>query len=221
MPESQVPSAVVLDLTGYRLEKHVHEALQVAWRLSAGFPMNASHLLRSARILSVSARSSAFSKIASFPFVWEDSSPSIADLPPLDLAALPVVKPLAASFFVAEEFLSNKKVVWGRDFVTVALLARGDLSVTDTVVESGSSIQSLRNEWLEFVRSSGKRRSREAWEKWWRRAGFPLPGKTGSSSTSPTPASSTTYLLTWNPTKFPFPKLEEHAEEIRNQGFTH
>lgn len=183
--------------------------------------MDAGNLLRGALLIGRSNPSSAFIKLLTllpFPKLLD---PLGADVPPPDLGAIPFVKPLAASLSLADEFLKDKMVIWGRDYITISLLASGDASLVGIAEEADSDLQRIRDEWLEFVRSSEKRRSREAWEQWWRRAGVPLPGETVPPETSAAPVPSTSYLLTWNPTRFPFPTLEEHLEQIRSQGFSH
>jgi hypothetical protein len=95
--------------------------------------------------------------------------------------------------------------------VTTALLAKDDPSLADVVSEASSNVQSILDAWFEFVSSTSGRRTREAWQRWWRGAGVSLPS---DEKTIPTAA----YLFTWNPRQFRFADLEHHVEAIEKGG---
>src|SRR6516164_4343608 len=123
-------ASVVVSFTKYKLEPHVQRSLEKAWALSGAQPLNAGHLLKAALLVAESTRSKAFLKLASLlPLtILIDVKPTVVG--PADLAALPLTKPLADSFEVAEAFLKDKNAIWGRDYVTLALLAKDDPSLT-------------------------------------------------------------------------------------------
>jgi hypothetical protein len=206
------PAAVLVNFTKYSLETHVEKSLQKAWGLSRGQPLNASHLLKGALLVVQKNQSKAFLKLASL-LPLSNLTDVKATGQPADLAALPMTKPLADSFSVAEGFFKDKGAVWGRDYVTLALLAKDDPSLAQTASEAGSSVQAIWAAWFDFVSKGRTRRPREAWQRWWRGAGVPLP----AVEKSPTAAA---YLFTWNPRKSTFAKLDDHIAEIETQGFS-
>jgi len=207
------PSNTVVNFTQYTLEDHVQKALQKAWVLSGGQPLNAKHLLSSAILVARTKRSKAFEKIASLLGQAKVSDATSTDVSAADLAALPLTKALADSVSVAEGFLkeAKAKAVWGRDYVTLALLAREDTSLDEIVREGGSDVEAVRDAWYEFVTHSSSHRTPEAWQRWWRSAGVALPTKEPAASRE-------AYLFTWNPKDFPFPDLEHKVEEIQRSG---
>ena len=89
--------------------------------------------------------------------------------------------------------------------MTIALLASGDPSLDRWMGEEGQELNAIRDAWFRFVTLDGRRRSQDAWERWWRDAGVPLP--------SPAEA----YLLTWNPKRFAFPDLDKYAAQIEKE----
>src|SRR6266446_3686675 len=212
MPTS-VSTAVVANFSQYKLEIHVQRAIQKAWVLSRGRPLNAGHLLKGALLVGQTIRSSAFQKVASLLPLSTLQDVTVTEIPPADLAALPLTKPLADSCSVAESFLKDKEIIWGRDYITIALLAKDDPSLAEIANEAGTNMQAILPAWFEFVSSSGKRRTRDAWQRWWRGAGVAL----ATEESKPTKASSA-FLLTWNPKLFPFPDLQHHIEEIEKKG---
>jgi Skp family chaperone for outer membrane proteins len=214
MPTS-VSTAVVANFSQYKLEIHVQRALQKAWLLSGGRPLNAGHLLKGALLVGRTVRSSAFQKIAFLLPLTNLEDVKVTEIPPADLAALPLTKPLADSCSVAESFLKDKDIIWGRDYITIALLAKDDPSLAEIANEAGTNMQAILPAWFEFVTSGGKRRTRDAWQRWWRGAGVAL----ATEESKPTKSSSA-FLLTWNPKLFPFPDLQHHVEEIDKKGFS-
>jgi hypothetical protein len=214
MPASAPASAVVANFSQFRLEKHVEKSLQKAWSLSAGRPLSAGDLLRAALLVGRTDRSKAFDKLAALlPLPQLTHERGATDIPPADLAALPLTKPLADSFIVAAPFLKDKAAIWGRDYITLALLAKDDPSLAEVAREAGSSLQAIVGGWFEFVCSSSSRRTRNDWQRWWRAAGVAL------QTEEPT-AAKPAYLLTWDPKEFPFPELMDRIHQIEDQGFT-
>lgn len=97
----------------FKLEIHVKNSLQTAWALAGGRPLNANHLLKGALLEARTRRSKALLKLASLLPIPNLANVKPTDVPPADLAALPLTKPLADSFSVAEGFFKDKGVVWG------------------------------------------------------------------------------------------------------------
>lgn len=189
MPTKKTGPAVVVNLGKLQFESHAREALDRAWRLSRGRPINAAHLLRGAILVGRGGRSQAFSKLASLLSKAVPTAEEVVGLSRPDLAAIPLEESLAESFFVAESFLTAGKRVWGRDYVTMALLAKDDPSLSQIAMEAGTTIEDLQTAWLRFVQSTDRHRTPEEWEEWWRAAG--VGGGDGTARAA--------YLLTWNP----------------------
>lgn len=199
----------------FKLERHVKQALDEAWILSGGAPLNAALLLKG--VLQVAKQrkngSQAFNTLAAL-LPLKSINPPAAKPPPLELAALPVTPMLAQSSIVAEKFLEKEQqTVWGRDFITLALLTRDDYSLDDLASQAGKTLDSLRVDWFNYLVNSEKHRIPEVWAQWWRSAGFVPPQNIDLAS-----ASMPAYLLVWNPELFSFPSLEEKAAEIVKMG---
>ena len=212
MPSSPAAPVVVANFSQFRLEPHVQKSLQKAWTLSGGRPLNASHLLKGALLVARTDSSKAFEQLASLVPLPSLSDVKGTDIPPPDLSALPLTKALADSFQVAVSFLKEKGGVWGRDYITLALLAKDDSSLTDLASEASSSVQAIQDSWFHFVSSTQEHRTVESWQRWWRSAGVPPPAQTMPTAV---PAN----LFVWDPRAYSFPKLEEYAETIERQGF--
>src|SRR5882672_240599 len=212
MPSSGAAPVVVANFSQFRLEPHVQKSLQKAWTLSGGRPVNASHLLKGALLVARTDSSKAFQQLALLLPLPSIPDVKGTDIPPADLSALPLTKPLADSVHVAESFLKEKGGVWGRDYVTLALLAKDDSSLNDLAREASSSVQAIQDSWFYFLSSTQEHRTVESWQRWWRSAGVPLPEQTA-------PSGAPSNLLVWDPRAYPFPEIEEYAETIEKQGF--
>jgi hypothetical protein len=206
--------AVVIAFDRFGPEKHVRKALDTAWRFSEGRPLSAQHLLQGALVVAQTERSRAFSRFTELVDLPRPLEAPVAAtkvrLPPLDVSATPVVRPLADACAIAEPFLLDGKRLWGVDFLTLALLARDDPSLDQFSQEFGVDVDALRQSWLDFVRTSDTHRSPEDWMRWYAMSGFE------DTNTTVRPA----YLFTWNPDLYAFDSLESHAAEIRESGTT-
>ena len=198
MDKNSTGSPVLVNFSRFKLESHVSKALSIAWKFSGGHPINASNLLIGALVTAREPRpTKAFLKLGQLLPVSRVVVPDEIELPPVDLAALPFVEALARVFFVAEAFFAKEETVWGRDYITMALLAKDDPSLKKIAWDAGVDIASVRNAWREFL-ASGKHRSPGEWDDWWRSAGVPLPDDSEAAREFPM-----AYLLTWNPKLLP------------------
>lgn len=219
MERKQSQSAMLVDFAQYRVENHVRESLHEAWKISQGRPLNAAFLVGGALRVARRKPSEAFRKLASlFPSApTQATGPAMKiSLVPLDLAAIPVIRPLRGAFSIAEVYFKDKQTIWGRDFITFALFAVHDHSLEEFARASGADIESARAQWLEFLETSQQHRSPEVWRQWFNRAG----GTTLPTGDADSPAQPKAYLATWNPVQYAFPKLEELAEKIEESGPT-
>jgi hypothetical protein len=214
---AKVNAPVVVNFTQFELESHVEKALQDAWKVAARKTINASALLKGALMVARNNPSPALRKLASLLPEVHIGNLRPGDSTPLDLAATPVSAGVAESFSVAEGFLKEGgNRVWGRDYVTLALLAKSDPSLDEIASAAGSNLETIRREWLEFVCSTDQRRKPDSWQRWWRGAGLALPEDPATPAKSPTAA----YVFTWNPLRFPFPDLDSHLATLRASGST-
>jgi hypothetical protein len=201
------------------MESHVSEAFRTADALAFDRLIDAAILIRAGVIVSRKSKgaSPAFGKLRAL-FAISDLIPPTEPSSTASLAGLPFAPGLANAFSIARKFFLESLIIRGRDYVTFALLS-GDPSLLDLAKHVSSSLERLQDEWFRFVTASDFHRSAEEWTRWWRRAGVPLPNErsTGQKTTG-TAASHTTLLLTWNPNRFPFSKLEATAREVRERG---
>lgn len=207
--ETTTANATLVDMGGLQFEQHVREALEDAWRSSDGRPLTAADLLHAAIR---NRRSEAFREVA---LMFPDASPgpvSLTNLAPLNLNAVPLVRPLADSFAVAEGFVMDSGM-WGRDLVTMALLAHNDESLARIAEESGLTVAQAQQRWLDFVRRSDKHRTPEEWAQWWRAAGVSPDGGTAAPT-----AGGQAYLLTWNPARYSGSQLEDRIKDREPDG---
>jgi hypothetical protein len=195
-------SASLVDIGGVKLEEHVRAAFEEAWRLSNGKPLTAADLLRAAV---GNGRSEAFRMVATMLRGSATYPAPQSTNAPLNLNAVPMARPLADSFAVAEGFVGGGRGMWGRDLVALALLAQADESLERICSESGMSVDEARRRWFEFVRTSDRHRTAEEWERWWRAAGLSSDGATPVGGTA-----DAAYLLTWNPARYSESQLRQN-----------
>jgi hypothetical protein len=205
-----------IGLQDLMLEKHVEQAFRAAWGLANGQPINAGHALLGALVVSPEVSSAAFSKLASLLTIPDSDNPSYEPPPSLDLSAVTLEPALAVAYSLAEPFLkagsqSEKATVWGRDYVTVALLAL-DPSLKTLVSEAGLRLEVLRDQWFNFVIEDGMRRTRGAWSAFWYTFDVPLPDDRTLPSTEKV------YLLTWNPSRTPFENFVQTVRRVEAEG---
>lgn len=174
MPESERSQLVSVNLTGFQMESHVSEAFRTAWALANDRPVDAALAIRAGVIVSEKRKvpSPAFAKLHSLFPIPDLDTPPPDRLSSADLTAFPLAPAFASAFTVAEKFFDAERRVWGRDYVTLALLS-GDPSLSEVAEQVKSTVEPLQDEWFRFVTSSGARRSAEEWKKWWRSAGVP------------------------------------------------
>jgi len=207
-PNSQPDS---VDLTRFELEKHVDRSFRTASALAQGQPISASHMLSAALIVSREKSSPAFSMLRSLlPLPGLDQR-STEDPSSIALDSLQLDSSLSVAWSVAEPFLiESKNSIWGRDYVTTALLAAGDLSLDELAMEAGTTLAVLRNAWYQFVTTSEQsHRNKIFWDKWWNAAGVALPDENNEPKT---------YLLTWNPSLHPYSSFEGVVKKVKKEG---
>jgi hypothetical protein len=212
VPSPATPPVAVANFSQFRLGAHPQKSLQKAWILSGGKPLNASHLLKGAVLVARTDPSTALKQLTSIVSLPKLQDVKGTDIPPADLSALPLTKALADSFHVAVSFLRETRSVWGRDYITLALLAKDDPSLIDLASEAGSTLRAIQDKWFQFVSTTKGHRSFESWQRWWRSAAVPLPAKTAPSGVSAN-------LLVWDSRTYPFTELEAYAKTIEKQGF--
>lgn len=211
--------ALTVNFSQFKLEAHVRRAMQRAWALAGARPVNAAHLLKAAILESRSTKSTALTKLANLLPLAQLADVNLAQVAPADLAALPVVMPLHLSFHIAEGFFKDffkdkdKNTIWGRDFITLALLAHRDDSLTQLANEASVSLDAVRDQWYNFVVQGGQRHTRDSWQRWWRAAGVRLPS--GEKT-----ARAGGYLFTWDPQQYAFSELDHHIEQLLQQHAT-
>ncbi len=211
------------NLAQLRLERHVKESLSTAMELAQGQPISARHVLEAALIVNLRSdfysRSPAFSKWASFFSSERINLPNIISTSDRNMTAVPFNRFMAAAFDVAEPFFRKKDDVWGRDYITFALLASGDPSLNEISTIANSSIEALQDSWFQFVTADDSRRARESWIDWWRMAGVPLPDER-QSIRKKSQSSRRAYLLTWDPERHTADYLKDAIQESEGHGFT-
>jgi hypothetical protein len=205
-----------VNLMGFDLEEHVEQSFRTAWALTEGRPINARHALLAAIIVSRTMTSTAFSKLASLLPIMDLDKPPVEQTSRVELEALSLDSALAAAYSLAESFLQNgtqsgRGEVWGRDYITVALLAV-DPSLKKLAEEAGSSLATLRDQWFEFVTKDGRRRDPESWKEWWYYVNVPLPDDRAQ------PFTDNVYLLTWNPTRTLIDNFVEVVRRVKEEG---
>jgi hypothetical protein len=214
-------SAVTIDFSSHTFEQHVGYALRTAHTLAGDRPIEAREALRAVIIVNRYAPSEAFSTLSSLLQLTNlPEVPMPQDLPdPQDRLEVCLSQPLAASYAVAERFVVDD-TIWGRDFITMALLADYDPSLNEVASEAGTTVDGLQDAWFRFVTSSDRRRNRASWVAWWGEAGIPLPEERDHTRDPSSSAPPATYLFTWNPATYEEGKVEKFAQEIRNSGST-
>lgn len=203
------PTPLTFDFQAYRLEQHVEQALRVAWGLTKSQPIGPVDLFVTIGVLP--ARSKAFAWLQSRFKPTTSSNQPLPDQE-LDLTQVPVTPSLADALSVAREFFQHKTTIWGRDLVTLMLLA-DDTALDQRISSSGGSLTALRDDWYRFVISSEQRRDSSVWIRWWSKAGIRTPADRLASSPSDNPS---VYLFTWNPKRYPFPEMQRHVANIES-----
>ncbi|KPJ94137.1 MAG: hypothetical protein AMJ53_05880 [Gammaproteobacteria bacterium SG8_11] len=196
---------IAIDLSEYELERHVRLAFRLAVAMADGETPNAKNLLCGAVLAGRDYTSEAFSHISNLLQKVDVKPPDPDLLPPEDIASVTLSEYLAKSYAVAKHFFETSTNVWGRDYITFALLAIDDPSLTELAMEAGTSIEELQYNWFQFISGDKSHRKQDEWKRWWKAAGAYIP-----------PAS---YLFTWNPDKYVWANMDNTAREIDQNGF--
>ncbi len=189
-PEAQ--DGVLIDLSQFILRTHVQKAVDAAYALlDESSPIDAGHALLAVSIANEEEPSPAFSR-------WASLLPSV-NIPRLkllsrDRSRVLVTPPFARSFEIARKFLLNKEV-WGRDFITIALLAVDDPSMKEITDRAGHDLQWLQDEWFRYVSLDKGYEYHRPWAEWWKAAGVPLPKDFVAAATIEKQTSSETAVL--------------------------
>lgn len=200
-----------VDLTQFDLEPHVAEALRVAKLLAGDHPVSPSHALQAAMVVGRTRNSTAFSMLASLLPAPQTSKPADEEVEAADPGSLRFDDSLSAAYSDAKPFLEKTDSIWGRDYVTLALLAVDPLP-RQTAGEEGGSLHRVRDEWFRFVTSDKSHRDEASWAEWWHQAGVPLPDERQRTPTN------RAYLLTWDSALTPFSHLAALAQRTKREG---
>lgn len=164
-----------LDLSSTSPEAHVSQALRNAFGLTDGKPIGATDALIGALLQATSARSpsAAFAWLRERFKGFDPSAYPLKRKMPKRRNIWPVTPTLADSYSVAEQFLS-KGGMWGRDYITIALLTQSDPVLERFVEAHGMSLAQLRDDWFRFV-LKGTHRDHSQWSAWWEAGKIPIP----------------------------------------------
>ena len=201
-PRENQPSRFV-DLTGIRLEPHVKKAFETAWRRSGGEVITASDALFAVLEIADSVKSEAFSAFKSFCTSKVDFRHSDKKtIEALDFSALPLSEALADIFERIAPFLQKTNSMWGRDLITMALLLQLDSALEIFAVTVGSTLQTLRRQWFEFLTAHPAHRDAQQWRDWWEAAGVALPQAEPRERA---------FLLAWDPDRHPIESIRQNG----------
>lgn len=165
-----VGAAAMVDLTHYKLESHVREAIAAAMAAASDAPVDAVGWLWAALGAPSDRSSPAFDQLRSLlqQKVRSERPPSSSVV--TSTLNLRVTPALARSLTVARPYLADTGELWGRDYVAIGLLA-DEPSLDEMLQARGHTTSELQRAWLEYVLSGPVRRSAQAWRAWWAAAG--------------------------------------------------
>jgi hypothetical protein len=164
-----------IDLGSLNAESHVRKAFYKAKAWAGDRPIDSRHALQAAMLVSREVNSEAFRFLASLLPLSDLQEPSKEQMPSEDETVFVLSEPLSKSFSIAKRFFGTDRAVWGRDFITIALLSTADPSLPEIAKKVNSTLASLQDNWYNFVCSSDKRRDRKLWRDWWHKANVPTP----------------------------------------------
>ncbi len=216
---------VVLFLEGHDLEMHVENVLYLARNLTTSRRLDAGIILNAIKLKyrhdpSVSEAFSWLIKVlpsdndSDEMYEEKQLNTKSEKLPPPDLSELVLVPELAESFEIADKFIGYTSI-WGRDLITIAILAKNDPSLNRIAEKARLSVKELQDLWYGFV-TSGNSENHRHWDEWWLSAGVQIPRKEEKTSGE----SSRTFLLTWNPNDYKFLDLDDRINQINETGYT-
>ena len=162
MHASKLSDVGFVDPLESKLQNHVADSFRTAWMISEKQPINARHALLGAIIVSRESNSVAFSKLASLLPFSDLDEPQAEQTFSVELGEILLDSGLAAAYSQAEHFLLEEGNVWGRDYITIALLSV-DASLKKIAEQAGSKLQTLRDDWFQFVTSDDRHRSLKSW----------------------------------------------------------
>jgi len=178
------------DVSSWDLEQHGRDALELAQALcKEDEAVDSRRFFHAIVRASVQAPKGAFAFVAEILKSESSSQPSI-EPSASDISSLQLAGPLARSLSRLEPKFSGGRI-WGRDLVTVALLAADDPSYAALLDGSDCTLAEFQDQWFDFLKADSRHRKAEEWQTWWKDAGVPLPSQRSGASR--------TYLMTWNP----------------------
>jgi len=181
-----------IDFSELKIESHALAAFEVARDLVGGGEITAGSLLSAVVLVGRQGGSKAFSYVESLLTALEVQA--VPEEKGKQLSGPPVFRltpELSRSYEVAERFIHNASSIWGRDIVTIAVLADEDSSLEELARQAGSTKADLQDGWFEFVSTDSSHRSPEEWENWWRTAEVPLPSERESRAPDALPYAAT------------------------------
>lgn len=209
-----------LELVELDLESHVEKALRDAQKIAAPDPVGRDDLLIAVIINARGSNSGAFETTAHLceeplRHRLNEASGQVQERSRKrtrrrqDAVALDA--DLSRSYEIAQEFLQGSRI-WGRDLVTIALLASKEPFVA---IDREYDIGSYQDEWYRFV-TSGQWAEHREWAEWWQAAGLRVPEEGQKASAGAHKA----YLLTWNAEKFDISNFRDRIDEFGKTGIT-
>ena len=166
-----------IDLRSLDLEPHVEEAFRNAWSHAGAQPIGPGDALLGTLTQAAGTKSpsKAFGWLCKYFPKFDPDAYRVGKELPTDVSMLPLTSPFGTSYTIAKQFLGSSRI-WGRDFITIILLAEPDPTFNQLVKEQGITLTSLRDDWFAFV-TAGKDRNRRKWHEWWEAAGISSPEK--------------------------------------------
>lgn len=197
------------DLLRFKLEPHVTHAFRIAHLLAKEAPVDAATALTAASIASRERISPAFEHLAKLLPSHDQPSFELDQIVNVQIASVRLAPALDFSFGIAASFFQKGGPIWGRDYVSAALLAC-DASLRSLASEAGTTLDTLRDAWFRFLTSDSQRLA--DWGELWTRSSVPLPHERNLTPTDDA------LLLTWDPSLSPFTQMQGVAQRVELEG---
>jgi len=167
---SDAIATVEFQLADLDAEPHVVEALRLAASLSAG-PCSAGDVLLAVVLNSASAGSKAFQAFRSYLPGKLDAK--VAGTGKIESVRL--TSKLSESWTETGFWTTESPRIWGRDLITIALLAEHDPTLAHFCVDAGVPIDFLQDQWFRYLFSNTNRENPPDYRKIWESVNVPIP----------------------------------------------
>lgn len=173
-----VPELNHIQVLSGDIEPHVVDALKYAQAFDPKVPIKASTALQAVIFMARKNKAQSKAYMQLFFLLSGADEERFKSTKISNINSYLLDEHFGRSIKFALEQINKQKIedsLWGRDFITAAILCYNEKSLNELALNSGISLEELQDRWYQFLNDATDQKIKRDWNLWWKYSGIPLP----------------------------------------------